>query len=148
MRHLLHALGRSSLGSPNVIRVPHLQSLLTRSTIVGVRQPLHALGRSSSGSPNLTRLPHLRNLLTRSTIVGVRHLLHALGRSLRRSGRRSCFLGGDPDGDAASNADKSPAAFSTFWSPLLLPIILTVCRCVNKTCTTQRGPPPPWPASQ
>ena len=49
MRHLLHALGRSSLGSPNVIRVPHLQSLLTRSTIVGVRQPLHALGRSSPG---------------------------------------------------------------------------------------------------
>ena len=50
----------------------------------------------------------------------------------RRSGRRSCCLGGDPDGDATVVANKSPAVFLTSWSPVLLPIILTACRCLNK----------------
>ena len=34
--------------------------------------------------------------------------------SLCRSGRRSCCAGGDPDGDATINANKSPAAFFGF----------------------------------
>ena len=64
---------------------------------------------------------------------------------LRRSGRRSCCTGGDPDGDATVVAKKSPAAFLAFWSPVLLPIILTVCRCFTKYHLRSRGRHPPGP---
>ena len=64
---------------------------------------------------------------------------------LRRSGRRSCCTGGDPDGDATIIANKSPAAFLTSWSPCLLPIILTVCRCFNKYVRPSTGRHPPGP---
>ena len=63
----------------------------------------------------------------------------------RRSGRRSCFLGEDPDGDATVVAKKSPAAFLGFWPPALLPIILTVCRCFNKYHPPSTGRHPPGP---
>ena len=58
---------------------------------------------------------------------------------LRRSGRRSCCSGGDPDGDATVVANKSRCAFLTSWSPLVLPIILTVCRCFNKYHLSSTG---------
>ena len=64
---------------------------------------------------------------------------------LRRSGRRSCCSGEDPDGDATVVAKKSPAAFLGFWPPALLPIILTVCRCFNKYHPTSTGRHPPGP---
>ena len=64
---------------------------------------------------------------------------------LRRSGRRSCFLGGDPDGDATVVANKSSCAFLAFWPPVVLPIILTVCRCFNKYHRPSTGRHPPGP---
>ena len=63
----------------------------------------------------------------------------------RRSGRRSCCLGGDPDGDATVVAKKSPAAFLGFWPPALLPIILTVFRRFNKYVRHSTGRHPPGP---
>ena len=59
--------------------------------------------------------------------------------SLRRSGRRSCCTGGDPDGDATVVANKSNFVFLSFWPPLVLPIILTACRCFNKYHPTSTG---------
>ena len=68
---------------------------------------------------------------------------------LRRSGRRSCCLGGDLDGDATITAKKSAAAFLGFWLGYLLPIILTVTRCFNKYLPTSTGHHTPGPpASQ
>ena len=64
---------------------------------------------------------------------------------LRRSGRRSCCSGGDPDGDATVVANKSKFVFLTFWPPALLPIILTVCRCFTKYHLRSRGRHPPGP---
>ena len=64
---------------------------------------------------------------------------------LRRSGRRSCFLGGDPDGDATVVPNKSRCAFLAFWPPVVLPIILTVCRCFNKYVRKSTGRHPPGP---
>ena len=64
---------------------------------------------------------------------------------LRRSGRRSCFLGGDPDGDATVVPNKSRCAFLAFWPPVVLPIILTVCRCFNKYHRPSTGRHPPGP---
>ena len=64
---------------------------------------------------------------------------------LRRSGRRSCCLGGDPDGDATVVANKSISVFLSFWPPALLPIILTVCRCFNKYVRHSTGRHPPGP---
>ena len=65
--------------------------------------------------------------------------------SLRRSGRRGCCLGGDPDGDATVVANKSRCAFVTSWSPHVLPIILTACRCFNKYHPPSTGRHPPGP---
>ena len=67
---------------------------------------------------------------------------------LRRSGRRSCCTGGDPDGDATVVPNKSPAVFLSSWSPHVLPIILTVFSCFNKYHLSSTGRPPPGtPAS-
>ena len=70
---------------------------------------------------------------------------------LRRSGRRSCCVGGDPDGDATIVAKKSPAVFldvfkllvttSAAHHPDRLPLL-------QQISLTLEGPPPPWPASQ
>ena len=51
---------------------------------------------------------------------------------LRRCGRRSCCIGGDPDGDATVQAIKSLAAFLSFKLGLVLHIIITVSRCTDK----------------
>ena len=63
----------------------------------------------------------------------------------RRCGLRSCCLGGDQDGNATVQSIKSPAAFFSFSLGLVLHIIITVSRCLDKYLPHSTGHHPPGP---